>query len=93
MEGFRYIPGVSTLTFDRDKCVGCGQCTIVCPHRVFVQKFDKAELEDRDACMECGACALNCPTGAITVSPGVGCAAAIIGSWLKRKGAGAGCCC
>jgi hypothetical protein len=28
--------------------------------------------------MECGACSLNCPAAAITVSAGVGCAAAII---------------
>lgn len=43
----------------------------------------KAKIEDRDLCMECGACANNCPVCAITVDTGVGCAAAVIMSWLR----------
>jgi ferredoxin len=49
----------------------------------------KAAISDRDGCMECGACALNCPSGAIQVSPGVGCAAYIIKTWIKGKDAAA----
>jgi hypothetical protein len=41
--------------------------------------------------MECGACAKNCAAGAISVSPGVGCASAVINGW--RKGSDAGCAC
>jgi Fe-S-cluster-containing hydrogenase component 2 len=37
--------------------------------------------------MECGACRMNCPLGAIQVSSGVGCAAAII-SGMRGKNAG-----
>ncbi len=58
-------------------------CTIVCPHGVFAMGADKrAFIADRGACMECGACALNCAWGAISVKPGVGCAEAIIHSWI-----------
>jgi ferredoxin len=39
--------------------------------------------------MECGACAKNCPAAAIAVTPGVGCAAYIIQTWIKGKNAAA----
>ena len=89
--GMRYLSGVVTLALDEDLCNGCGRCTEVCPHAVFLRADgEKAAIRDRDACMECGACAVNCPEGAISVDAGVGCAAAII------KGARTGseeCCC
>ena len=72
MEALRYIPDATTLAYDEDACVGCGLCTVVCPHGVFALNGKKAEVVDRDACMECGACTTNCPTQAISVSPGVG---------------------
>jgi NAD-dependent dihydropyrimidine dehydrogenase PreA subunit len=76
--GFRYLKNVTTLTLDVDKCNGCGKCTQVCPHAVFKLQDGKAQIVDADACMECGACAMNCEPEAITVTSGVGCAAAII---------------
>jgi NAD-dependent dihydropyrimidine dehydrogenase PreA subunit len=85
MEGFRYLPGVSTLILDEQACVGCGMCEIVCPHRVMALENRKARVVDYNGCMECGACATNCPSNAIAVTPGVGCAAAIINTWLKGK--------
>jgi NAD-dependent dihydropyrimidine dehydrogenase PreA subunit len=91
MSRFRYLRGVVTLSYDEEKCVGCGMCTIVCPHRVFALNHGKAKIEDRDACMECGACSMNCPAGAIQVRKGVGCAAAVINSALGRKSSS--CCC
>ncbi len=42
-------------------------------------------MTDKDACMECGACVLNCQTGAIDVTPGVGCAEYIISGWINGK--------
>ena len=63
MKDFRHLPEVTTLVFDRMKCVGCGLCTAVCPHGVFEMNGEKVALVDRNGCMECGACALNCPTG------------------------------
>jgi len=80
----RYIEDVVTLSYDADKCTGCQLCTMVCPHGVFVMEGNRAKVVDRGACMECGACQRNCAFGAISVESGVGCAAAIIGSWFKK---------
>ncbi len=83
MQGFRYLQE-STLHYDAQKCIGCGNCLEVCPHQVFELELNRAECRDPGACMECGACALNCPAGAIQVRQGVGCAEAILYSWLSR---------
>ena len=85
MDNFKYLSGVSTLAFDVDACVGCGICTMVCPHGIFTLSDGKTQIIDKDECMECGACATNCPTQAVRVSPGVGCAAYIIETWIKGK--------
>ena len=82
----KYLKNVVTLELDRDKCAGCGMCTKVCPHNVFVMKDGKALIDDRDACMECGACSINCPFSAVTVKQGVGCAFAIIRGKVNGSG-------
>lgn len=87
MKDFRYLAGVTTLKLDRESCIGCGMCEIVCPHGVFMVEKKKAITSDVDGCMECGACAMNCPVMAIQVTPGVGCAMAIINSWFRKDGA------
>lgn len=85
MNELRYLQNVVTLQLEADKCIGCGLCTVVCPHGVFEIVDGKAGLVDRDACIECGACASNCPAGALSVQSGVGCASAIIHSWLTGE--------
>jgi NAD-dependent dihydropyrimidine dehydrogenase PreA subunit len=91
MRNLRYLPAVVTLRLDGERCIGCGICCEVCPQGVFGLENQKAVLVDRDGCMECGACAQNCPVEAISVNPGVGCAAYIIQTWIKgRKGPGCG---
>ena len=84
MAELRYLANVVTLKLDVDKCIGCGMCTEVCPHGVFIVEARKARIRDRDACMECGACAGNCPVNAIFVQAGVGCAAAVVQDAIKR---------
>jgi NAD-dependent dihydropyrimidine dehydrogenase PreA subunit len=96
MKEMRYLSGVSTLRLDPDLCVGCGACEEVCPHGVFTLQGGKARIADPDGCMECGACATNCPVSAVSVTPGVGCAAYIIQTWIRGGtgcGTGGGCCC
>jgi len=78
----QYLKNVVTLKLDTEKCVGCGMCVNVCPHGVFQLSDGKARIADIESCMECGACAKNCAFSAITVTPGVGCAAAIIKGML-----------
>lgn len=82
MSKFRYLANVVTLELDVEKCIGCGMCALVCPHRVLELQERKARIMERDACIECGACAGNCPVAALTVKAGVGCASAIINGWL-----------
>lgn len=90
MTHLQYLPNVSTLRLDREKCTGCEECLQVCPHGVFKKETPTVEIAFPDDCMECGACQRNCRFDAITVNAGVGCAAAIIGSVLSP---GSGCDC
>ena len=78
----KYLANVTTLKYSPEKCAGCGRCVEVCPQSVFEMRDKRALITDQDRCMECGACAKNCEFGAISVSAGVGCAAAIINSLL-----------
>jgi NAD-dependent dihydropyrimidine dehydrogenase PreA subunit len=66
-------------------------CTMVCPHGVFEMVEGRARIADRDACIECGACVRNCAAGALSVDPGVGCAAAVIKGWLTGSEPTCGC--
>ena len=76
---------LNTLRYDPALCIGCGMCSITCPHAVFACSDGRAQLVRPDSCMECGSCQRNCPTGAITVNSGVGCAAAMIRAALLRR--------
>jgi NAD-dependent dihydropyrimidine dehydrogenase PreA subunit len=78
----KYLKNVATLKLDAEKCTGCGMCVSVCPHGVFELSSGRAKIADLDSCMECGACAKNCAFSALTVTPGVGCASAIIKGML-----------
>ena len=84
MKRFRYLEDAPTLCYNAALCAGCGNCVTVCPHAVFAVVDKRAVILDRDGCMECGACALNCPEEALYVRAGVGCAQAILYSWLSR---------
>jgi len=77
MKGQTYLKNEVTLELNVEKCIGCGLCATVCPHRVFEMREKKAVIVDVDACMECGACSLNCPVEAVNVKSGVGCAVAV----------------
>ena len=91
MVKYNYLKNVTTLALNAEKCVGCGICMTVCPHGVFAKRREKIFLSEKDSCIECGACALNCPSKALSVSPGVGCAAAFIYGWLNGSEPSCGC--
>ena len=77
--------GMNTLEYDVNKCTGCKMCVIVCPHRIFQMKGNKAEVVAKDKCIECGACSRNCAFDAIKVDAGPGCAAAVLASKFGGK--------
>lgn len=87
----KYLANVTTLRYSPDKCTGCGRCVEVCPQGVFEMQDKRAAITDKDLCMECGACALNCEFNALTVSSGVGCAAAIINGMITGGEPTCGC--
>ncbi|PJB80877.1 MAG: ferredoxin [Acidobacteria bacterium CG_4_9_14_3_um_filter_49_7] len=87
-----YLHNVVTLKLDQDKCIGCGRCVEVCPHRVFRLNDRKADIVQHQKCMECGACALNCPVEVISVRSGVGCAYAVLKGKSQGTGPDCGCC-
>jgi len=89
----RYFLNGRTLVLDSGLCNGCRRCEEVCPHAVFAVKNRKARVVNREACMECGACRMNCAAGAISVSSGVGCAAAVVSAMRRGDNSAASCGC
>lgn len=81
----KYIDNGKTLKIKKEKCIGCGECTNVCPHGVWYIENNIAQIGESEYCMECGACKINCIKGAILVDSGTGCAGLIIINWLKGK--------
>ncbi len=56
------------VAVDTRKCIGCGFCTMVCPHRNFsLGKDGKVRLAG-DSCIRCGHCEAACPARAIVVA-------------------------
>ncbi len=89
-----YLMNGRTLSLDQRICRGCGRCIEVCPHAVFLMVDHRSSIADRESCMECGACMRNCESGAVRVTAGVGCAAAVIGGMIRGTEAtcGSDCC-
>jgi ferredoxin len=89
--GLAYVRGVTTIGLDLSLCNGCMMCIEVCPHPVFESLKRAVAIREPDLCMECGACVVNCPEDALSVNPGVGCAAAILKGWITRSEPHCGC--
>lgn len=74
------------IAIDSPRCTGCGNCALVCPHRVLEIAAGRALLAAEERCIECGACQLNCQEAAISVTKGTGCLVAIAReTWLRRR--------
>ena len=54
------------MKIKEDRCIGCGQCVIVCPVQA-IQLINNKAVIDRDICVECSVClrSANCPSNAI----------------------------
>lgn len=78
--GFKYFDEKISLTVNKQRCIGCGKCVIVCPQGVLMLEGRSIKTVKFDRCIECGACMVNCPVDAIFVKPGVGCANAVLGT-------------
>ena len=63
------------VTFNTDKCKGCGLCVIACPKNILIIAKDKinakghspAEMTDESKCIGCAFCATMCPDCIIKV--------------------------
>ena len=54
-----------SIMIDRDKCVGCGRCTGVCPGDLIRLRDKKALIDCPKECWGCSSCVKACPLGAI----------------------------
>lgn len=57
---------MTNLKIKEDRCIGCGQCVIVCPVQA-IKLVDNKAVIDQDLCVECSVClrSANCPSNAI----------------------------
>jgi len=53
-----------TSFVDKERCVGCGDCILVCSYTAISRIEGKAEINSA-LCKGCGACVATCPAGAI----------------------------
>ncbi|MDR2649242.1 MAG: 4Fe-4S binding protein [Clostridiales bacterium] len=67
-----YVPKVS---FNIDRCKGCGLCVDACPKKIIelsrnimnAKGFHPAQVIDQEKCIACAFCATMCPDVIITV--------------------------
>ena len=65
----------SKLTFDNERCKGCGLCVEFCPMKILYQDknsinkagYNLIKVSDPEKCIACGMCAMMCPDSIIKV--------------------------
>jgi len=62
------------LTFQRDRCKGCGLCISLCPKKILaldstanIKGYRPVVCTDEGACIGCASCAKICPDSIITI--------------------------
>ena len=66
---------MAKVSFDEERCKGCGLCETVCPKQIIALSKEKinakgyhpAQITDQDKCIACAFCATMCPDTVITV--------------------------
>ena len=56
-------PHITKAVIDKDKCVKCGKCKLICPHDAIIE-LDKYKVK-KARCLGCTQCAKQCPKQAI----------------------------
>ena len=54
-----------SIRINKDKCIGCGRCTEVCPGTLIDLSEQKARMRYPKDCWGCVSCVKECPVGAI----------------------------
>jgi len=65
------IPAAKPI-FDKEKCIGCGQCAEICPADALIIQGIEHEVASADynKCIRCYCCHEICPVDAITIEQG-----------------------
>ena len=66
---------MAKVSFDENRCKGCGLCVEACPKKIVALAADKmnskgyhpALVTDQEKCIGCAFCATMCPDVVITV--------------------------
>ncbi len=66
---------MAKVTFNEERCKGCGLCVTVCPkgivalakEKINAKGYHPAGVAEQDKCIGCASCALMCPDTVITV--------------------------
>ncbi|MEG9429730.1 MAG: 4Fe-4S dicluster domain-containing protein [Christensenellaceae bacterium] len=66
---------MAKVSFNEERCKGCGLCVTVCPKGIVALEKDKinakgyhpAGVIEQEKCIGCASCALMCPDTVITV--------------------------
>ena len=66
---------MAKVTFNEEKCKGCGLCVTFCPKhilqmapvRINAKGYHPAGITDEGACIGCASCAMMCPDCCISI--------------------------
>lgn len=61
-------PHTNKAFVDKNSCIGCGKCKIVCPHEA-VDVVENVSKINKKRCIGCGHCVSACNSGAISLNP------------------------
>lgn len=54
-----------SIRINKEKCIGCGKCTQVCPGTLIDLEDKKSVMKYPKDCWGCASCVKECPVGAI----------------------------